>query len=214
MRPLQMTLRNGRRCSAATAFLRPAMKRSNLTIKTGVLVTRIAMEGSRAVGVEYVQNGQTELVRANREIILAGGAINSPQLLMLSGIGHPDELKVHGIEARIALKGVGKNLRDHTSAALTFRRKQTSPFQRNMRLDRVALALAQAYLLGTASPPTCRSASPRSSRPDRRKWRPTCRCCSGWARPTPPRRTCRRSSGVRRQLLLSRHAHATDWSGI
>ena len=68
---------------------------------------------------------------------------------MLSGIGHPDELKVHGIEARIALKGVGKNLRDHTSAALTFRRKQTSPFQRNMRLDRVALALAQAYLLGT-----------------------------------------------------------------
>ncbi len=146
---LQMTLRDGRRCSAATAFLRPAMKSGNLTIKTRTLVTKVVLEGTRAVGVEYVQNGQTHVVRASREVILAGGSINSPQLLMLSGIGHPEELKKHGIHARVALKGVGKNLRDHTSAALTFRRKQPGPFQHNMRLDRVAAALAKAYLFGT-----------------------------------------------------------------
>ena len=107
------------------------------------------MDGTRATGIEYVQNGQNRIAIAGREVILAGGAINSPQLLMLSGIGHPDELQVHGIATRIPLKGVGKNLLDHTSAAITFRRKQPGPFQRNMRLDRVALVLAQAYILGS-----------------------------------------------------------------
>ena len=146
--PIQMTLRNGRRCSTATAYLKPAMTRKNLTVELNALVTRVVMEGTRAAGIEYMQNGQTRIANASREVILAGGAINSPQLLMLSGIGHPDELKRHGIAARIPLKGVGKNLLDHTSAAITFRRKQPGPFQRNMRLDRVAIALAQAYFLG------------------------------------------------------------------
>ncbi len=146
--PIQMTLRNGRRCSTATAYLKPAMKRKNLTVELNALVTRIAMDGPRATGIEYVQNGQTHVACADREVILAGGAINSPQLLMLSGIGHPDELKTHGIATRIPLKGVGKNLLDHTSAAITFRRKQPGPFQKNMRLDRVALALVQSYFLG------------------------------------------------------------------
>jgi 4-pyridoxate dehydrogenase len=146
--PIQMTLRNGRRCSAATAYLRPAMARRNLTVTVGALATRIVMEGTRAVGIEYVEGGQAKVVHADREVILAGGSINSPQLLMLSGIGDPAELAAHGIAARIPLKGVGKNLQDHTSVAVTYRRRQPGPFQRNMRLDRVALALGQAYFFG------------------------------------------------------------------
>jgi 4-pyridoxate dehydrogenase len=146
--PIQMTLRNGRRCSAATAYLRPALRRRNLTVAVGALATKLAMEGTRAVGVEYVQGGETKTVRSDREVILAGGSINSPQLLMLSGIGDPDELRSHGIAARVPLKGVGKNLQDHASAAITYRRKQPGPFQRHMRLDRIALALGQAYVLG------------------------------------------------------------------
>ncbi|MBI2317074.1 MAG: choline dehydrogenase [Betaproteobacteria bacterium] len=147
--PIQMTLRNGRRCSAAVAYLRPAMARANLTVEVKALATRVVMEGSRAVGVEYVQGGEKHVARAEREVILSGGPINSPQLLLLSGIGHPDELKPHGIAPRVALKGVGKGLLDHTSAIVSFRRKEPAgPFQRHMRLDRIALALAQAYLFG------------------------------------------------------------------
>ena len=146
---IQMTLRNGRRCSAATAYLRPAMKRGNLTVEVNALALKVVMEGTRAVGLEYIQDGQHRTVHTDGEIILAGGAINSPQLLMLSGIGDADELKAHGIATRVARKGVGKNLLDHTSAAVTFRRKQPGPFARNMRLDRVALALAQAYVFGS-----------------------------------------------------------------
>lgn len=146
--PIQMTLQNGRRCSAATAYLRPAMARSNLTVQVNALVTKVVMEGRRAVGVEYVQGGQKHAVRADREVVLSGGPINSPQLLMLSGIGDPDELKSHAIVPRVPLKGVGKGLLDHTSAVLTFRRKTPGPFHRNMRLDRVAFALVQAYLFG------------------------------------------------------------------
>jgi 4-pyridoxate dehydrogenase len=145
---IQMTLRNGRRCSTATAFLRPAMTRKNLTVAVNALSTKVVMEGTRAVGVEYVRDGQTHTAHAGREVILAGGAINSPHLLMLSGIGNPAELAAHGITARVPLKGVGKNLLDHTSAAITFRRKTPGPFARNMRLDRVALALGQAYAFG------------------------------------------------------------------
>ncbi|MBI4293090.1 MAG: choline dehydrogenase [Betaproteobacteria bacterium] len=146
--PIQMTLRNGRRCSTATAYLRPAMARPNLTVQVNALVTKVLMEGTRAVGVEYVRGGQTQAVRSDREVVLSGGPINSPQVLMLSGIGHPDELKSHGIAPCVGLKGVGKGLLDHASAVLTFGRKTPGPFQRNMRLDRVAFALAQAYLFG------------------------------------------------------------------
>ncbi len=95
---IQMTLRNGRRCSAATAYLHPALSRKNLTLALHTLVTRVTMEGTRATGIEYVQGGERKVAHAAREVILAGGAINSPQLLMLSGIGHPDELRTHGID--------------------------------------------------------------------------------------------------------------------
>lgn len=143
---IQTTLRNGRRWSAASAYLHPALKRANLRVETGALATRIDMDGGRATGITYRQQGKTLSATAEREVILAGGSINSPQLLMLSGIGDPDHLRDHGIDVVAPLRGVGQNLIDHTSAALSFRRKSGGPFQRNMRLDRVALALGKAYL--------------------------------------------------------------------
>jgi choline dehydrogenase/4-pyridoxate dehydrogenase len=146
---LQMTIRNGRRCSGAVAYLRPAMQRGNLDVATGALATRIVMEGKRAAGVEYTRRGKRHTARAEREVILAGGVINSPQLLMLSGIGDPAELKRNGIAPRFALPGVGKNLQDHVSVILMYRRKEPGPFHRMMRLDRIGRELCRAYLFGT-----------------------------------------------------------------
>ena len=143
---MQATLRNGRRWSAAAAYLRPAMKRPNLTVATHALASKIAFDGRRASGLTYIQRGRTVTATAAREVILAGGSINSPQLLMLAGIGDPDQLRPHGIDIVAPLKGVGQNLSDHTSAALTFRRRTGGPFRKNMRLDRVGLALIRAWL--------------------------------------------------------------------
>jgi 4-pyridoxate dehydrogenase len=143
---MQMTLRNGRRWSAAAAYLRPALKRPNLTVATGALVHRIDFDGTRAAGITYSHRGSTITATARSEVILSGGSINSPQLLMLSGIGDPDHLGEHGIDVVSPLKGVGQNLSDHTSAAFAFRRKTGGPFRKYMRLDRVAVALAKAYL--------------------------------------------------------------------
>ena len=145
---LQMTIRNGRRSSAATAYLRPALKRGGVAIEVNALATRILMDGNRAVGIEYRQHGVTRVARAAREVILAGGVINTPQLLMLSGIGDPEDLKRHEIPVKIALPGVGRNLQDHVSAILMYHRKEPSPFFRAMRYDRIGLSLANAYLFG------------------------------------------------------------------
>jgi 4-pyridoxate dehydrogenase len=145
----QATVAHGRRCSGAVAYLRPALSRANLTVKVKVLATRVLVEGSRAVGVEYVEDGTKTFVRAEREVILAGGAINSPQLLMLSGIGDPDELRAHGIEVKIASSGVGSNLQDHVAALISYARREGGPFLANMRLDRLALSIAEAFVLGT-----------------------------------------------------------------
>ncbi|NQY98513.1 MAG: choline dehydrogenase [Henriciella sp.] len=123
----QLTVKNGRRCSAAVAYLNPAKKRSNLSIETKALAARVLFEGKRAIGVEYTQNGQTHTARARVEVILAGGAINSPQLLELSGIGHPDLLKDQGIEVVSALPGVGENLQDHFVIGNRYRMKPGSP---------------------------------------------------------------------------------------
>jgi choline dehydrogenase/4-pyridoxate dehydrogenase len=144
----QMTIRDGRRCSAAVAYLRPAMRRRNLTIETGALVTRIVLEGRRAAGVEYVKNGERLRVRAEREVILSGGVINSPQLLMLSGIGDPAELKSHGIATSIALMGVGRNLQDHISVIVAYARKKPGPLHAKLRLDRILRELGKAYFFG------------------------------------------------------------------
>jgi choline dehydrogenase len=110
---MDMTIHNGRRWSTAMAYLRPAMKRPNLTVLTRALAGRILFEGRRAVAVEYQQREGVSRARAGREVILAGGAINSPQLLMLSGVGPADHLKEVGVPVVHDLPGVGQNLQDH-----------------------------------------------------------------------------------------------------
>lgn len=108
----------GARASTADAYLRPAKDRGNLQIRTGAHATRVLFEGTRAVGVEYVVDGRLHTIRARREVILCGGAINTPQLLMLSGIGDPAKLAALGIEVVSASPEVGQNLRDHLVALL------------------------------------------------------------------------------------------------
>ncbi|TIR17832.1 MAG: choline dehydrogenase [Mesorhizobium sp.] len=119
----QITTRNGRRMSAARAFLRPAMKRSNVRVETNALATRILFEGKRAVGIEYEQNGETKTARAGREVILSGGSINSPQLLQLSGVGPEALLGNLGIPVVHANDNVGANLQDHVGINYTFKGK-------------------------------------------------------------------------------------------
>ena len=115
--PMDMTTHKGRRWSTAMAYLRPALKRKNLTLQKNSFVTRVVTEGPagnpRAVGVELLHEGQAQQFRARREVILSGGAINSPQLLQLSGIGNPAELQALGLEVVAPLRGVGENLQDH-----------------------------------------------------------------------------------------------------
>ena len=146
---IQQTIRNGRRCSAAEAYLRPALGRPNLTVETGALASRIVLEGGRAVGVEYTRRGIAEIARAEREVILSGGVINSPQLLMLSGIGDPGVLRAHGIAVKVERPGVGKNLQDHLSVLADYARRGEGPFVALMRLDRAVLALTRAYCFGS-----------------------------------------------------------------
>ena len=110
---MERTTYKGRRWSTAMAYLRPVRARANLTVESRTLVTRVLFEGTRAIGVEYVQHGRVVRARAGREVIIAGGAINSPQLLMLSGIGRADGLREHGIEPVADVPGVGENLQDH-----------------------------------------------------------------------------------------------------
>jgi choline dehydrogenase len=110
---LDMTVGGGRRCSAANAYLRPAMKRPNLAVKTHALVIRILFEDRRAIGVEYRRRDAICTVRARREVIVSAGPINSPKLLKLSGVGPAAELGEHGIALVHALPGVGENLQDH-----------------------------------------------------------------------------------------------------
>ncbi|WP_300072253.1 GMC family oxidoreductase N-terminal domain-containing protein [uncultured Ruegeria sp.] len=118
----QLTTRNGRRCSAAVAYLKPIRNRQNLNVITHALVSRIELDGKRATGLIYRdRSGQMKTLRVRREIILSGGAINSPQILMLSGIGDPDHLKDNGVEPIHALPGVGKGLQDHLQARLVFK---------------------------------------------------------------------------------------------
>jgi choline dehydrogenase len=140
--------RFGRRHSTAKAFLKPAMKRKNLTVITGALTTRVRIENGRAVGVDYVRAGHTVNVRAAREVILAGGAYNSPQLLMLSGIGPADELRAHGIAPLIDLPGVGKNLAEHPLVSVVMETREPFSFLRHLRMDRAALWTARWLFTG------------------------------------------------------------------
>lgn len=118
--PLQVNTKNGRRCSAAVGYLHPAMRRTNLRVQTGALATGITFEGNRATGVDYLVGNEARHARARREVIVAAGAIRSPQLLELSGIGNAALLQAHGIPVVADLPGVGENLQDHLMPRITF----------------------------------------------------------------------------------------------
>jgi len=128
----QTTSRRGRRWSTAVGYLKPARRRANLRIVTDALATRIVFEGRRAVGIEYRQGGETRVAKARREVILAGGAINSPQLLQLSGIGPAALSAAHAIPVVADLPGVGENLQDHFQVRLVLR--CTAPITMNDEL--------------------------------------------------------------------------------
>ena len=119
--PYLINTRNGLRCSSADAFLRPALSRKNLHVEKYAHATKILFEGTQAVGVEFIQNNQTRTVKATREIILSAGAIQSPQLLQISGIGPRDLLKQYGIKVVKALDGVGAHLQDHLGVNYYYR---------------------------------------------------------------------------------------------
>ena len=146
----QSTIKDGHRCSAAVAYLHPALARgADITVETEALAHRVVFEGSRAVGIEYEQRGEMKIARAGREVILSGGAINSPQLLMLSGIGNGDELKRHGIAVKLHQPAIGNNLQDHMGASVDAIRTEPGPLQKGLRLDRIAIDIARAHFFGT-----------------------------------------------------------------
>jgi choline dehydrogenase len=119
-----MTTRNGRRCSAAVAFLHPAMKRPNLTVLTHALAHKVLFEGKRATGVEYKHEGVIKQAHAGREVILSGGGINTPQLLQLSGWGPAELLQQHGIPVVQDAPAVGANLQDHFQVRMVFKSRK------------------------------------------------------------------------------------------
>ena len=117
---VQLNVRNGWRCSTAAGYLKPNLARKNLKLMTQTLVRRILFEGGRAIGVEVEEKGVVRRIRARREVIVSAGAINSPALLMNSGVGPAAELRQFGIDVEHDLPGVGKNLQDHVQARFTF----------------------------------------------------------------------------------------------
>jgi 4-pyridoxate dehydrogenase len=144
----QYSIRNGKRCSAAVGYLHPAMKRRNLSVEVRALVARVTMQGKRATGVEYEKDSLALRAIARREVILCGGAFNSPQVLMLSGIGPADHLRSVGIEPIVDLP-VGKNLQDHLAVLMMYSRPEGSEFREGMRLDKMALSMLRGHFFGT-----------------------------------------------------------------
>ena len=138
----------GRRVSGATAYLKPAMARPNLDVRSGVLVRRLVFEGRRCVGVEVDGAEGPQVVRAAREVVLSGGSYNSPHLLMLSGIGPAAHLRSHGIEVLHDSPGVGRNLQEHPTASLEFNAKEPVTFLNQLRWDRIALNSLRWALTG------------------------------------------------------------------
>ena len=158
-----------RRWSAARAYLHPALNRKNLSTETNIQVNKIIFEGKKAVGVEYLKDGITVVCKSNKEIIISAGAINSPQILMNSGIGDAEELKKHGIDVVHELKGVGKNLQDHYGVLNSFYSTQPVTLHRSAGLLNTGLSGIKYLMFGTgdaAYPPTSAGAFFKSS-PDK-----------------------------------------------
>ena len=145
----QLTTRNGRRCSSVDAYLRPARTRGNLTVITNKPVVKIVVEGGRAVGVQYIDNNRLVTMRAEQEVIISSGALGSPRLLMLSGIGPAQQLKNVGVDVVHDLPGVGENLQDHTDCYLVYNLKSDSSYDKYKKLRWQAAAAAQYALFGS-----------------------------------------------------------------
>jgi choline dehydrogenase len=144
-----MTIGNGRRSSTAYIFLKPAMSRPNLTVETRALAHRVIVENGKAVGVEYSQDGQVKVARCEREIVLSGGAYNSPHLLLLSGIGPADELRENGVGVVLDRPAVGKNLQEHVNVITVVEPKDPISLDGQLRFDRLTLAAIQWGLFRT-----------------------------------------------------------------
>ncbi len=145
---VQLTIYNGRRHSAATAYLHPASRRRNLRLETNAQATRLLMTGTRATGVEYRRGSRLHTVSARREVVVSAGVFNSAQLLMLSGIGPAEHLREFDITAVVDLP-VGNNLQDHLAAWFNWNRRTPGYFHGVMRVDRISRAMVEAYLFGT-----------------------------------------------------------------
>ncbi|MBZ7926622.1 GMC family oxidoreductase N-terminal domain-containing protein [Ensifer adhaerens] len=149
----QTTTRNNRRCSAAVGYLRPALKRKNLTVITGALVLRVVFEGRRAVGVDYQVDGKRVIARADSEVLLTSGAIGTPKLMMLSGVGPAAALRSHGIDVIQDLAGVGENLQDHFGVDIVAELKSHDSLDKYNKLHWSAWAGLQ-YMLFNSGPIT------------------------------------------------------------
>ncbi len=167
------TIGRGRRNSTARSFLRAARRRRNLQVATHALAHRVVIRGGRAVGVDYARNGVVHTAAAAREVILSGGTYNSPQLLMLSGIGPAGELRALGIAPVLDRPSVGQNLQEHANAVITFALNQPLSMTGELRWDRLALAVLRWAVAGTGvvahMPTECVSflrTRPESERPD------------------------------------------------
>ena len=146
---VDLTIKGGSRASASRVYLKPAMKRANLRVEIEALTHRILIENGRATGVVYSQGGVERAVKARREVILCGGSYNSPQLLLLSGIGPAAELAQRGIAPVIDLPGVGQNLSEHVVFHVQYLMREPITFLNRLRADRVALSVLQWALFGT-----------------------------------------------------------------
>ena len=142
---------SGRRVSAASAYIKPALGRQNLDVRQRAQVTRVVFEGKRAVGVEIHTPDGPQVVRASKEVVLSGGTYNSPHLLMLSGIGPAKHLKEHGIEVLHDSQGVGRNLQEHPTASLEWHANKPVTFIRQLRWDRLAYNAVRWALTGTGT---------------------------------------------------------------
>ena len=150
------TIKGSKRFSSARAYLHPALKRKNLYTKINITVDKVIFENKKAIGIEYIDKGKRVFCRGNKEIILSSGAVNSPQILMRSGIGDSEEIKKHGIEVVHELKGVGKNLQDHISVVSQFQCTQPVTLHRSASFLGTMLAGVKYLVTGTgdaANPP-------------------------------------------------------------
>ncbi|MCX5518097.1 GMC family oxidoreductase N-terminal domain-containing protein [Kaistia defluvii] len=149
----QTTIRNARRCSVAVGYLRPVLRRPNLTVETGCLTTKILFSGNRAIGVEYRQGGALKSVHADQEVVVTAGAVGSPKIMLLSGVGPADQLRALGIEVVQDLPGVGENLSDHFGIDIVYELKTADSLDKYNKLHWMLWAGLQ-YTLFKSGPVT------------------------------------------------------------